>query len=123
MFEQGLQTAIKAIVPKTYPIMAPETTRPPYATYELISSNRLKDFDGYHGTIEGTYQITVVGVTYGYCKEKIEAIIDLLQNFTGAIGGTGPVVQNVDVLNEFEDYENTIQQYTAAVELRFFYTI
>lgn len=122
--EQGLRAELKTIpelANKVYPLTAPEGTKPPYLVYHLTNSNRLKSLNGYAGSMFATYQLDVIHESYSGLKSLMDSILAKLKNYTGNIGGTGPYIENTDILTEFETYEHESNLYHGIIECRFFY--
>jgi hypothetical protein len=121
----GLKTAIGANVAgysgKAFPLVAPEGTALPYATYQQIGTNRLQTLSGYTGGLFTDYQFNFYSNTYVAAVTAADAWVEYIKNFTGTLGDE--FVQSVSVLNTFEDmdYVGSIARYRVIVECRFYY--
>lgn len=123
--EQGLRSeliTISGLENKVYPLTAPEDTNPPYAVYTLTGTERVKTLNGYDGALWSTFQIDVIHSTYSGLKTLMDSILAKLKGLTRNIGGTGPYIQNTDILTEFETYEHESNLYHGIIECRFFYS-
>lgn len=122
--EQGLRAeliTIPGLENKVYPLTAPEGTSPPYLVYHLTNAERLKSLNGYGGAMSATYQFDIIHGSYSGLKSIMDNILAKIKNYTGNIGGSGPYIQNTDILTELETYEHESNLYHGIIECRFFY--
>lgn len=125
-FEQGLHdelASISGMTGKVFPLIAPEKEAPNYIVYHLGSKERLQTLnEGHSGQAQPTHELFVVSTTYGGLKALMALVVAELKSIRGTnIGGSGPYVQNVKILNELETFEDTTNYYTGIVECQFFY--
>jgi hypothetical protein len=121
----GLKTQIGSNVTgynnKVFPLVAPEGTTLPYATYQQTFTNRVKTLSGYTGGLFVDYQINLYATTYIATRTAADLWIAYIKNFSGSLGDE--TVQSVQVLNEFEDmdYVGSAARYRTIIECRFYY--
>jgi hypothetical protein len=121
----GLKTAIGANVTgysnKVYPLIAPEGTTLPYATYQQTFTNRLKTLSGYTGGLFVDYQFNFYATTYVAARTAADLWIAYIKNFSGTLGAES--VQSVQVLNEMDDMDmvGSVTRYRTIIECRFYY--
>lgn len=113
---------ISGLADRVYPLVAPEGTVPPYATYHLIKADRIKTLNGYGGSKYATYQIDIADDAYSGSKALRESVLARFENFTGSIGGGGPYIESTKILAEFEKYEQESSLYHGMIECQFFYS-
>ena len=125
MIYSGLKTAIGANVTgysnKVYPLIAPEGTALPYATYQQLFTERIKTHDGYNKEGSMNYQFNFYSSTFIASKTAASQFIEYFKNFRGALGTDN--IQDVEVLNEFDDmdYVGSVARYRTIVEIKFHY--
>lgn len=122
---KGLRNAISNNVSgylnKVYPLVAPEGTNLPYATYQQINIDRLQTIQGYTGALWEDYQINIYADTYLGARNSADEFINYIKNYTGAFGDY--TIQATIIINEFEDFDEVSSKfrYRVIIEIRFFY--
>lgn len=116
-------SAITGLSKKVFPVAAPESTATPYLIYGLTRSTRLRTLRENHiGTVEAIYQLDIFHANYGMLKAIKNNVINKLESFVGRnIATTGPYIQNLSIENDFEIYENQVNQYHGVIEFTVFY--
>lgn len=123
--EQGLiaeLSAITGLTNKVFPIMAAQGTLAPYLTYSLGSNNRENTLMGYDGLVQSQYQLDLYHSTYANLKALKKLVIANLKTYNQRnIGGTGPYIHQIDILNDFETYEDAVKLYKGVIEFNINY--
>ena len=125
-FEQGLTVELSALAGLTgnvFPIMAAQGTQPPYLTYNLGSNDRTLTLTGHDGLVESQYQLDLYHVTYGGLKALKKLLLQTIKTFEHRqMGVTGPYVQQVMIMTDFETYEDAVKLYRGVIEFTVNYT-
>lgn len=125
-FEQGLHSELASITGmtgKVFPLEAPEKTLPDYIVYHLGSKDRISTLnEGPTNQVEPTHELNIVSTTYSGLKTLMPLVIAKLKSILATnIGGSGPYIQNVKIVTEFETKEPATNYYTGIIECQFFY--
>jgi len=125
-FEQALTaelTAIPGLGSKVFPIVAPQDTEAPYLTYSLESNERVQSLTGHDDLVHSQYQLNLFQASYAGLKVLTKAVIRNLKTYNQRnIGGTGPYIQQVEILNELEAYEEGVKLYKGIIEFDVHYS-
>lgn len=124
--DKGLKTelsAVSGLSGKVFPLTAQEGTAVPYATYSLVGTDRVKDLtNGHDGLVEGRYEIELFHTRHSDLKVLMNAVIAKLKSLSQTnIGTTGPYIQQLDIENELETYENEALKYRGIIEFNIYY--
>jgi len=123
--EQGLTTELSAIAGltgKVFPIMATQGTAAPYLTYILTSNDRTKTLSGHDGLVESQYQLDLYHSAYGDLKALKKLVIANIKTYDlRNIGGTGPYIQQVEIITDFEAYEDSLELFKGIIEININY--
>jgi hypothetical protein len=121
----GLKAAIGANVTgysgKVFPLVAPEGSVLPYATYQQINDDPLQTLSGYSGYTAIDYQITFYANTYLAAESAAKAWKAYIKNFSGAFGTNS--IQAVKIIggSDDSDYVASKIRYKNMVDCRFYY--
>jgi hypothetical protein len=119
-FEQALTaelSAIPGLESKVFPIVAPQVTAGPYLTYTLENNERVQSLTGHDGLVQSRYQLDLFHASYAGLKALKKAVIQNLKTLNlRNIGGTGPYIQQVEILSELEAYEESVKLYKGIIE-------
>jgi len=125
-FEQGLTVELSSILGltgKVSPIMAAQGTKAPYLIYTLTSTDRVKTLSGHDGLVESQYQLDLYHTSYASLKALKKLVIANIKTYDlRNIGGTGPFIQQVGVITDFETYEDGVELYKGIIEFNVNYT-
>ncbi len=124
-FEQGLTaelSAIAGLASKVFPIMAAQGTVAPYLVYSLGNNEREQHLGGHDGLVQSQYQLDLYHSTYSALKALKKLVIANIKTYgLRNIGGTGPYMQQVEIINEFETYDGTVSLYKGIIEFNVYY--
>lgn len=121
-FEQGLTvelSAIAGLTGKVFPLVAEQGTQTPYLVYLLGGNDRVKTLSGHDGLVESQYQLDLYHSTYANLKALKRLVIANLKTYILCnIGGTGPLIQQVEIITDFEtaEYVNGVLIYKGIIE-------
>ena len=125
-FEQGLSAELSTsagLANKVFPVKAEQGTQAPYLTYSLGSNDRTKTLAGHDGLVESQYQLDLYHATYAGLKALKKLVIANLKTYDRRnIGGTGPFIQQVEIINDFETWEDPVKLYKGIIEFNVDYT-
>lgn len=125
-FEQGLTvelSALTGLTGKVFPIIAAQGTQAPYLTYTLGSNDRTMILTGHDGLVESQFQLDLYHVTYGKLKALKKLVLQTIKTYEHRkIGGTGPYIQQVVIMTDFETYEDAVKLYKGVIEFNVNYT-
>lgn len=77
-FEKALTQELKKVLPKVFPLIAPEGTPVPYIVYNSSYGERDRVLEGYGQGREVNVTVHVVGGTYEVMKQLTNTMIDSL---------------------------------------------
>lgn len=122
MVELALIAALRdktAIANRFYPLVIPEGSAFPCATYQRITTRRYPTFDGEANLKTPKIQIDVYARNYDKAKEVSESIVDTIGSAQGTIGDDKDYVTGASVLttNEFYAYEQDTKRYRVVIEI------
>lgn len=124
--EQGLTaelSSIAGLTDKVFPVTAPQGTLAPYLTYALGGNDRAKTLSGHDGLVESQYQLDLYHTSYASMKALKKLVIANLKTYDlRNIGGSGPLVQQAEIITDFETYENEVELHKGIIELNIHYT-
>ena len=119
-FEQALTAELSAIPGlgnNVFPIVAPQDTASPYLTYSLEKNERVQNLAGHDGLVRSQYQLNLFHASYAGLKALKKAVIQNLKTYNlRNVGGTGPYIQQVEILSELEAYEEGVKLYKGIIE-------
>lgn len=123
--EQGLTvelSTITGLANKVFPILAEQGTLAPYLTYTLGSTDRTKTLVGHDGLVQSQYQLYLYHATYAGLKALKKLVITNLKTYDQRnIGGTGPYIQQVEIITDFETYEDAVKLFKGVIEFNVHY--
>lgn len=123
--EEGLTAELSAIAGlsnKVFPIMAVQGTPAPYLTYTLGSNGRENTLMGYDGLVQSQYQIDLYHLTYANLKALKKLVIANIKTYNQRnIGGTGPYIQQVEIITDFDTYEEAVNLHKGVIEFNIDY--
>ena len=105
---------------RVFPVVAPEDAALPAVAYQRISGPRLLGHAGALGVAEARIQVTVIAATYAVAKQVSGGIRDLLNGYTGTLGGACEVWA-CRVENEVDGYGGVAETVTVRLDLWFLY--
>lgn len=118
--EQGLTvelSAVPGLSNKVYPITAAQGTNVPYLTYVLGGNERTQDLLGHDGLVKSQYQLDLYHSTYAELKALKKLVLQTIKTFSlRNLGGSGPYIQQVELMTEYETYEDGVKLYRGMVE-------
>ena len=124
--EQGLTAelaALSGLANKVFPVMAAQGTKAPYLTYTLGGNDRTRTLAGHDGLVQSQYQLDLYHSTYANLKALKKLVIANLKTYEQrAIGGAGPHIQQIEIINDFETYEDAVKLYRGFIEFNVNYT-
>jgi hypothetical protein len=121
----GIKTAISANVTgytsKVYPLIAPEGTATPYATYQHLNTFRYKDLIEYLDNGYSDYQLNFFDTSYVTLQTAYEQWITYIKNYRSTLGGV--TIQNVEILYEQDgnEFVGDVVRYKKIIDIRFHY--
>jgi|GEM_PF-4899384 len=125
-FEQGLTaelSAIAGLTDKVFPVMAAQGTVAPYLTYILGGTDRTITLAGHDGLVQSQYQLDLYHTSYASLKALKKLVIANTKTYGQRnIGVTGPYVQQVEIITDFEMYEDAVRLFKGIIEFNVNYT-
>lgn len=120
-FKPAIGSNVSGYNTKVFPMVAPEGTALPYATYQQIFIKKIKTHDGYGGEGWVDYQFDFYATTYIGAKTASEQWFDYIKNYRGIIGTMN--VTDVELINEFDDIDNVSSKirYKCTIEIKFYF--
>lgn len=107
---------------KVFPLNAPEGALTPYCTYKQSGSERENGLFGMVPLMKCEFQFDAYHISYNSLESIKKSLIQLIKTFNQRnIGGSGPYIQQVEILNDFEAYESNIKLYRGIIELNLYY--
>jgi hypothetical protein len=123
--EEALTSELQSITGLTksvYPITAPQGTKGPYLVYTPMRASYEMTIMGEDLLKEQEIQIDYYHSSYSNLKALKKLIKSKIRSFNlRAIGNNGPYVQQCEIFNEFETYENIVPLYKGIVEIKFYF--
>lgn len=115
MIETGLYSYISANVSGItfYAGFLPQNPTYPCIVYLKTSSDRYLSYDGAGTTEEATFQIDVISESYSTAKTKANLMITALHGYSGLMGSSQ--VYKIDVVDDFDIYEDTLEVFRISV--------
>jgi len=124
-FEEGLTaelSAVAGLAGRVFPITAQQGVQVPYLTYNLGGNERLQYLGGHDGLVQSQYQLDLYHSSYANLKAIKKAVIASIKSYVQRnIGGSGPYIQQVEILNEFETYEESVKLFRGIIEFAVHY--
>lgn len=117
--------AVSALVgSRIYPLKAPAKVVKPYVTYQRISGNRWRSFDGPTGTAQPRIQVDAYATTYAAAKGLADAIRRTLDGYAGSVATTsGPVrIGGISLMTDRDLFEDDIDPALYRVSMDFMVT-
>lgn len=118
--EQGLTSELSMLLGlanKVFPIIAAQGTSAPYITYVLGNSERTQDLLGANGLVKSQYQLDLYHPTYAGLKALKKLVVQTIKTFSlRNIAGTGPYIQQAEIINDYETYESEVKLYRGIIE-------
>lgn len=118
--EQGLTlelSALPGLETKVFPIIAAQGTEAPYITYVLGSSERTYDLVGNADLVKSQYQLDLYHPTYSGLKALKKLVVQTIKTFSlRKLAGSGPYVQQAEIVNDYETYESEVKLYRGIIE-------
>lgn len=122
--EAGLkiELTVTELESKVFPDNAPEGTKTPYLTYSHDSSDHQCELQGYNSSRSDNYVIEVF-------HERKSTVISLKKSIVSKLKAmweknialSGPYIQQLEILNDFETYEDAVKLYKGVVEINIYY--
>lgn len=110
-------SAVPGLANKVYPIMAAQGTKAPYLTYTLGGTERTQDLLGQDGLVKSQYQLDLYHTTYASVKALKKLVVQTIKTFSlRNPGGSGPYIQQVELMTDYETYEDGVKLYRGIVE-------
>lgn len=122
MVELALVAALRdktTIANRFYPLVVPEGSAFPCATYQRITTRRYPTFNGEANLKTPKIQLDVYSRSYGEAKAIAESILDTIGSAQGKIGDATDFVNGASVVttNEFDAYEQDTKRYRVVIEI------
>ena len=109
--------SIAALNGKVYPVMAPQKTVAPYLTYEHGKTDRNTELLGTANLLESQYQIEIYHSSYLNLMVLKKLVLTKINSFNlRNLAMTGPYCQQLEIINDFETYENLVFLYKGIIE-------
>ena len=119
--EQGFTvelSALPGLENKVFPITAAQETAAPYITYVLGSNERTCDLLGQAELVKSQYQLDLYHPTYAGLKAFKKIVIQRIKTFNmRTLAGSGPYIQQAEIVNDYETYEFELKLYRGIIEL------
>ncbi|MHB8077430.1 hypothetical protein [Desulfosporosinus fructosivorans] len=119
-FEQGLTAELSTIAGlsgKVFPITAAQGISAPYVVYSLGNTERTNGLSGHDGLVQAQYQLDLYHSSYSNLKALKKLVVADIKTYNQRnIGGAGPYIQQVEILNDFETYDNGVNLYKGVIE-------
>jgi hypothetical protein len=117
-FEEGLKVELSSIPDlKVYPIVAPEDSKAPFIVYRKTNRIFHKTMDGIMlNRAEATYCLTLIAPRYQMLQSKSDSIILLLSGLLNkSIATTGPMVTNISIESNEDQYEPELEWFRSDI--------
>ena len=125
-FYEGLVvelTSIAGLTNKVFPTTAPQGVVAPYLVYSLGGNERAKTLITHDGLVRSEYQLDIYHLTYAVLYALKKLVIAEIKTWSQAsIGTTGPYIQQVEIMTDFETYDNVLKLHKGVVEFNVHYT-
>jgi hypothetical protein len=125
-FEEGLTvelSALSGLTGKVFPVLAAQGTLTPYLTYTLDGIDRVKTLSGHDGLVQSRYELNLYHSAYASLKTlKALVIANLKTHDLTNIGASGPLIQQIEIITDFETYEETTKLFKGIIEFEVHYT-
>lgn len=119
--EQGLTmelSGLPGLENKVFPITAAQGAEAPYITYAQGGNERTQNLLGYDDLIKSQYQLDLYHSTYAGLKALKKHVIQTIKTFNlRNLAGSGPFIQQAEIMNDYETYESEVKLYRGIVEL------
>jgi hypothetical protein len=119
LFEIALKEELRTVEEQSYPLIAPESKKPPYIVYRKRKITYAKTLGGTTNKAEAMYDIYIVADSYDTLLSLSESVKNKLLSFLGRyIGTTTPVhVKNVTVEFEPDNYVSDFNWIQSQIKL------
>lgn len=105
-----------------YPTNIPEGTKPPMLIYILSNYNRVNTLSGPLEDEDKSILLNVLCKKYGQMKELTDVVIRTVSGFSGkSIGSQRIYIDEVQLIDISESYENEIKLYRGIIDVKFYY--
>jgi hypothetical protein len=123
--EEGLTVelaAITGLAGKVFPVMAAQGTKAPYLAYTLGSNDRVNTLSGHASLVQSQYQLDLYHSTYASLKTLKKLVIANIKTYDlRNIGVSGPFVQQVKIITDFDTYEDALELHKGIIEFDIYY--
>lgn len=124
-FEQALTAELSTIAGlsgKISPSIAEQDPLAPYLVYSLGKNKETQTLTRYTGLVESDYQIDLFHSSYAGLKALKKLVIQTIKSFNQrVVGTTGPYIQDVTIINDFETYEYSVKLHKGVIEFNVSY--
>lgn len=124
MLEVGIQQLITAdpdfqaiAVDRLYPVILPEDSPLPAATFQRISTTALYTLDARIQVTEIRIQFDSWAQSYGLAKELMDAINSVIDNYSGSLPD-GTQVFGVQLANSNDQYEGPARLFRSSADYK-----
>jgi hypothetical protein len=124
-FEQALTAELSIIAGlngQIFPTIAEQDSLVPYLIYSLGKNKETQTLTRYTGLVKSDYQIDLFHSSYAGLKALKKLVIQRLKSFDQRVVGTsGPYIQDVTIINDFETYEYALKLHKGVIEFNVSY--
>jgi len=118
-------SAVSSLVgARIYPLKAPPKVTKPFVTYQRISGDRWRSFDGPTGTAQPRIQVDCYATTYAAAKALADAIRQNLDGYAGTVTTTSGAVRigGISLMTDRDLFEDDIDPVLYRVSMDFMVT-
>lgn len=107
---------------KIFPTNAPEGEKAPYLVYFKYDYNPLKTFEGIKRNVESAYLLNILCSSYEQLHGLTKKVKEHVMTFPlRTIGTENIYVQDINIRNVAETYENELKLYRSIIDIEISY--
>lgn len=124
--EQALRFELIKAIPELnnsiHPTNAPEGVVKPYLVYTRITTRKIKTLEGYKDRQALSFMFSIMATSYGKMKDLAKQVEDLLVTLAKTeIGANNIYIQDLDINNINEVYENELKVNRGIIDFTIYY--
>ena len=105
-----------------YPTNIPKGTQPPFLIYILSNFNQERCLDGYLPDEDKSFLLNVMAKEYEEMKNLTQTVKEMVQGWVNTSIGEVPIyVEDVEIINMTDTYENEIELYRGILDIKIYY--